>query len=215
MTNSSITLINEPISLLGESEGKLAVVVFPKSPSKNFPIALSIATQVTLRQTAMDSKAMYIASFSKSERDAKLLTALLECVGSWKGVVIYASGRIVSRWYEFTDVLSCYLESCLCTDYRAHCFKIIDDPEFQPIESLGLSISINVDPTPTKVVAVDRYTFPCAKIYQSTRINPEHPASYEDQIQASAVKRLCNLCPRFDPSSFRKIGTKIYEIDVE
>src|SRR5690606_33405523 len=106
-------------------------------------------------------------------------------------------------------------ESCLCTDFRAHCFRIMDDPAFVEPSTFGLSISIREGPANIKYEIVDRYSFPCSKIFTSTRIDPEHPSSHQDQIQAAAVKKLCHLCPRFDPGNFRKIGTKTYGIEVD
>lgn len=211
MTISSITLPDQPPDLLSESSEKLAIVVFSKSSSKNFPIALSIARQATLRQSSVDGRPIYVAYFDKTERGAKLAVSLLEYVGAWKGVIIYSCGRLIKSWYEFTDVLVCYLESCLCNDYRAHCFKMIDDPAYRPGESPGLSVPILSGLMSIKRVEVDRYTFPCVKIYQSMTFQTDHPASYQDQIQALGVKRLCHSCPNFDPAQFKKTGTIFYD----
>jgi len=215
MGKTDLVAHEQPVDLIRESSNRLVTVVFPQSPSKNFPIALSIAQQGIFRQAAIGGRRIHIASFDKDERGAKLAIALIECVGAWKSVVIYANGQLIKNWYELKDVLTCYLESCLCTDFRAHCFQVIDDPGFSEPSTLGLSISLRAGPTKTAKIAVDRYTFPCKKIYQSTDIDPDHPSSHQDQIQAAAVKRLCHLCPRFDPKNYKKIGTKTYEVEID
>ena len=210
----NITTVGRPVDPFAESSQRMALVAFPKSTSKRFPFALSIAQQASRFEIAeMDGARMHVAYFTPGEREAKIAVALLSEISDWKGVMLYSKGQRVKGLWNFVDILNCYLKSCRCTDPSAHCFVMIDDPKFVPVKSFGMTFSISTEPVATKPVEVDRYVFPCSRLHPSMKFQHDHPSSLQDQIQAAAVRESCHLCPRFDPTQFRKVGSVIYQIE--
>ncbi|WP_322997958.1 hypothetical protein [Castellaniella sp.] len=208
-----ISVVGSPIDPYTESSDWMLMIAFPKSPSKGFPLALSIAQQASeFRIVDSAGILMHVAHFAPNERDAKLAIELFSQTGGWKGVVAYSKGRPIKERWAFISMLECYLESCECTDPDAHCCVVIDDPSFEPVKSFSMTISVG--PSTTKPVEVDRYLFPCSRLWPSMRFQPDHPSSLQDQIQAAGVKNGCYACPRFDAARFEKISTATYQIDV-
>lgn len=189
------------------------MVAFPKSTSKGFPMALATAQQATeFRFVESGGLLMHVAYFAPTERDAKLAIDLLAQAGGWKGVLVYSKGRPVKERWAFIGMLECYLESCDCVDPDAHCCVVIDDPHFVPVKSFSMTITLGE--ATTKPVEVDRYLFPCSRLWPSMRFQPDHPSSLQNQVQAAGVKSGCYACPRFDAARFEKITTATYHVDV-
>lgn len=75
------------IDFFGESINNLLVVAFPKSSSKNFKFALSLAMGASKYCTTdIDGKAMHVACFAKTQADAGRASTLLGYIGGWRGV---------------------------------------------------------------------------------------------------------------------------------
>lgn len=189
----------------------LLVVVFPKSSSKNFPLALSIAEGAEqFAVTDINGKPTYFVCFSSSKSDAGRALAMLGYIQGWKGVQIFSKGKVLQNTYRVNEVLSCFMDALSCRDYSAHCHKIIDDPFSDEVEdhSLSLSISIAEKPPLKQEVEIDRYSFPCKYLFHWFRFEKDHPASTEDLIQAGAVSQGCDWCPNFNPDNWQKVGVK-------
>jgi hypothetical protein len=80
---------------------------------------------------------------------------------------------------------------------------------------LGLNITLSLEPkVRKKLVEVHRFQFPCSLLLDRFRIQIDHPATPQDQIQAAAVTEGCDWCPFFDQTAYREIGTRIVEESV-
>ena len=199
------------IDFFSESVTNLVVVAFPKSSSKNFTFALSLAIGASkYALTNVDGKEMHVACFAKTQADAGRASALLSYIGGWRGVLMFSAGKLVQSSYQISQVLACYLESCSCRDNRAHCHTIIDDPFSSDVRDMSMSISIRIveNPPPKHQVKIDRYSFPCKHLFPYFRFQADHPSSHQDQIQAAGVQRGCDICPHFNPDDFKVVGVK-------
>jgi len=208
MTNTEIATRVDPFDA---SLKFLLVIVFPKSTSKNFPLALSISEGASKFAVAdINGKPTYFVCFGSNASDAGRALAVLDYVQGWKGVQIFSKGKILQSTYLVSEVLKCYMDSQSCRDYTAHCYKIIDDPFSEEVESSGLSFSISIVEKPSikQEIEIDRYSFPCKFLHNRFRFQKNHPASIEDQIQAGAVSQGCDWCPNFNPDNWKKVGVK-------
>jgi len=208
MTGTEITKLIDPFDA---SLKFLLVVVFSKSSSKNFPLVLSIAEGANQYSIAdINGKPTYFVCFSSDKSDAGRAIALLDYVQGWKGVQIFSKGRLLLNTYRVSEVLNCFMDTQSCRDQTAHCYKIIDNPFSNEAEDRGMSFSISIVDKPSikHEVEIDRYSFPCNHLFHRHRFQADHPASVEDQIQASAVSQGCDWCPNFDPDNWKKVGVK-------
>lgn len=201
---------------LSASREMRLVVCFATSTSKNFAIALAIAQQASwYRAGDLGGMPMHAAGFGSSPQDASIASALLRYVTSWKGTLVFANGRLIPWDYKIQMVLDCYMDASACDDPRAHCERVIDDPDFRRPRTMSMQFSINESPTPKRKEPVKQYAFPCAQLWPDFRFQPHHPASHIDQIQAAGVKSMCNLCPNFEPDAFREVGVELIEVDAD
>ena len=214
MASSDLTKLTLPlvdVDPFAESAGNLLVIAFSKSPSPNFPLALSIARGATKFGTVdFGGQSVFLAVFARNQAEAGRAKALLNYVDAWKGTLLFAQGKMISNHYQISEVLNCYLEACSCTDTRAHCYQVIDDPASEVQQSFGGGITIRLTDKPTfkKEIKIDRYAFPCKLLRSWFKFQKDHPSSAQDQIQAAGVGRGCDVCPLFDPSSYTVVGTK-------
>ena len=189
----------------------LLVIVFPKSSSKNFPLALNIAEGAEQFGVAeINRKPIYFVCFGNSQADAGRAIALLDYVRTWKGVQIFSRGRLLQSSYSVEQVLNSFLEAQSCRDPTAHCHSVIDDPFSEEIEEKGLSLSIQVvERPPIKYeIEIKRFSFPCKFLLHRFRFQKEHPATAQDQIQAAAVSQGCDWCPNFNPDNWKQVGVR-------
>lgn len=202
---------NEVIDPFKESVGSLIVVVFPKSGSKNFPLALSIAQGANrYAVTEIGGTQMHIASFARNQADAGRASALLDYIGGWKGVMMFSCGKVILNTYSIAQIIDCYLEACACRDIKAHCQRIIDDPFSPEDQYVHMSISIRLAEKPPikQEVKIYRYVFPCKQLLSLFIFQKDHPSSVQDQIQAAGVGRGCDICPHFSPDDFKVVGDR-------
>lgn len=175
-----------------ESVGKLLVVAFPKSTSKNFAFALSIAESASKFAVAeINGKAMHVAVFNFTPADAGKAKLLLSYANSWKGTLVFQGGNLLHSSYRVAGTIECYITSESCRDKRAHCNTIIDN------------YNLN-----------ERYLFPCKLISYYFRPMPEHPSSIQDQIHALAVEHSCNWCPNFNTDTFKELNNTKTEKEI-
>jgi hypothetical protein len=213
MENEEIAKHNpqmEIVDPLQDSIGCLLVIAFPKSSSRNYPLAVSVAEAAERYAViAIGGKPMHVAAFGKTQADAGKALALLEYTHGWKGKLIFSRGRMIQNSYEVSQIVRCFLEACLCRDRKAHCYQIIDEP-FSVVQDMRMSISITlVEKPPIKQeIQVDRYAFPCKFLFPWFKFQEGHPSSWQDQIQAAGVRRGCDVCPHFVADDFKKVGTR-------
>lgn len=198
---------NQELDPFKVSDGMLLTVAFPKSRSKQYPIALAIYERAAKRGTTQIGGTTYhVAAFEKSRQDAALCKALLECTKNLDGVMMFIDGMLVDDDVDVRLMINCYCRSFLVSNPAAHCLKIIDDPKYKEKRFAGYVISIN--PVKYNAHQVDQYGFPCKQLWQHMNLDPDHPATYQEQMQARAVEYSLHACPKFDPANFHKTGSR-------
>jgi hypothetical protein len=205
--------ITKYIDPFKQSLENLMVVVFQKSSAQAYPVAVNVAKGASYyNEIFIDKKLLHIVTFAKTKADAGRAQAIINYITGWKGVQIFAGGKVVQNTWEIKRLLECYLIANSCTDWKAHCFKIIDDPLTKIPEDRSMSFTIRVQqekPSFLKTaVEINRYIFPCSFLHGLFRFQVDHPSSPVDQIQAGAVKSGCDWCPFFDAKNFKLIGTR-------
>jgi hypothetical protein len=176
-----------------ESVDSMLVVAFPKSSSKNFSFALSVAESASkFAITEINKKIMYVAVFSKSPADAGKAKVLLSYTNSWKGTLIFHGGNLLRGGFEVSRVIDCYAKSESCKDPKAHCNTVVTPYGF----------------------GEKPYLFPCKLISYHFKLHSVHPSSIEDQIQALAVNHGCEWCPNFHPENFKLVEEPFCEKEV-
>ncbi len=155
----------------------MLVVTFMHSTSIAYSAAVAIARGAPRYAVLGEGRgAMHVAGFDSTREDAARALALLNLIGEWKSVQAWCRGKQLIGHWNIRKVLDCYLSAESCTDWRAHCVVTID------------------------ANGAGARAFPCRLAQPMFRFDPNHPASYADQAQASVVRQGCDWCPRFDPS---------------
>lgn len=191
-----------------DSRRHLLAITFPRSTSPTYPLAVSVANGAVKHETVTIGRTLtHFVVFDRTPDGVARALALLGYVATWRGVQVYAGGKMIPRAWTINEVLHCYAVGCACNDWRAHCLEVIDEPLSE--RSFGGSFTITVSleriaNQPPKSVA--RYTFPCRYLRRYFRFEHGHPATVPDQIQAAAVAHGCDWCPHFNPGNFVKLS---------
>jgi hypothetical protein len=183
----------------------------PLGQSKAYPLAVNIARGASkYEELEIDGKLVHFVYFEKSRADAGRAQALVRYISGWKGVQVFAGGRLAQNTWRVVEVLDCYLSACGCTDWKAHCFKVVDDPFIDEPEDQSLSFSVSIDEPakPKRAVTIDRFIFPCSLLHPRFRFQIDHPSTPEAQIQAAAVRMSYDWCPKFEAGAYEKVGTR-------
>lgn len=177
-------ILDFKIDPLTESAKNLMVISFIKSGSSIYPMAVELAQQAQrYEESRIGTKPVHIAVFGKKRDDAIMARILLGHTYGWKGTQIYAGKKLLQDAFQVKRVLECYLEATGCSDWRAHCYVMVNDPNSQS----------------------DRYAFPCRIVYHRFHYQSRHPSSMQDQIQAIGIREGCDWCPLFNPSNYLKV----------
>jgi hypothetical protein len=189
------------------SRDYLVLVLFLNSRSDAFPLALDVASKAKLfAERDLESLKVFVAGFVPTFGGATQAMDLIHYVRGWKGTHFYAQGRMVIGEMEpafmLESVLKCFADSCASRDYRAHCFRLIDDP-FDPLAPYRSFDHIAPYFRHFEAKSEDgTYVFPCRHMLQWFRAQRDHPSAITDQIQAEGVDKMCDVCPRFEPDDF-------------
>jgi len=179
------------------SMGSLLVVAFPRTNSKNYRFAVKISESAERYAVIeINGQSMHVAAFGKSQVDAGRAATVLNYTRGWKGTLLFVKGHALRDSYRVCEVIECFMQSCECTDLRAHCHEVMNDPKYSPYDSsYGRK-------------KIDRYIFPCKHLLPWMHFKEDHPSSYQDQIQAMGVMHACTVCPNFNPQDFVRIDMK-------
>ena len=194
-------------SLSRLSRDYLVLVLFVRSRSEIFPLAFDAASKASLfSERDLNPPRIYVAGFLATADGARQAMNLIHYVRGWKGTHFYAQGRMIigemESAFHLEAVLKCFSDSCAARDFRAHCYRLIDDP-FQPLSPYRPFDHVAPYFRHFEARSQDgTYVFPCAHMIKWFRAQREHPASIPDQIQAEGVDKMCDVCPRFDPDDF-------------
>lgn len=180
------------------SMGSLMVIAFPKTNSKNYQFAVKIAESAERYAVVeINGQSMHVAAFGKTQVDGGRAAALLGYTRGWKGTLLFVKGKALRDSYRVQEVIECFMQSCECSDIKAHCHEVVNDPKYSPHYSPY--------EYPTGKRKIDRYIFPCKHLLPWMHFKEDHSSSYQDQIQAMGVKHACTVCPNFRPQDFVKI----------
>jgi hypothetical protein len=172
---------------------------FPESRGSAYPQAVAIARGASrYAESDVGGLRMHFVAFSLAPVEVSKAAALMRLLARAKGALAYAGGRVVHS-ARVADVLECYAIALSCKDHRAHC--IVSLPETD--QTVGGMLDITPDfLKPQESGARPSALFPCRLLGASIgfRIDPAHPASRADQIEAAAVREGCSWCPRFSPA---------------
>jgi hypothetical protein len=195
------------------SRDYLLLALFPRSRSEAFKWAIEIARNADLfAEEDLETMNVYAAGFVATKAGAEKAIDLMHYIRGWKGAHFYAQGRMVigemPQAFHLEGVLKCFADSCSVRDYRAHCFRLIDDPceplaphqSFEHVAPFFRHFEAKA--------ASGTYVFPCRYMLQWFRAQRGHPASVIDQIQAEGVEKFCDACPRFEPNDFGVTAVK-------
>ena len=192
-------------------------MVFAKTRMAGYPAAVMAARNADrYGEATIASKLLHFAGFGTSrDQFARALFVLKEMRTS-KTFRVYAGGRFIQDSWRIEETLECALAASACADPRAHCVVMLHDEDIiaRP-RSRPISIQISVGAAPA---AEDRFglwkvgqrEFLCRHLYErGFKLQPDHPASEDAQIQAGAVRFGCDWCPHF-----RQIGTLLPPPDI-
>lgn len=200
------------------SRDYLVLVLFVRSRSDAFPWALDVARSAPLFvERDLESLKIYVTGFMRTFEGATQAMDLIHYVRGWKGTHFYARGRMIigemQQAFHLESVLKCFADSCAARDYRAHCFRLIDNP-FEPLAPYRSFDHIGPYFRHFEAKAVDgTYVFPCRHMLQWFRAQKDHPSTVADQIQAEGVEKYCDVCPRFEPDDFGVTVVKYRKTD--
>lgn len=189
------------------SRDYLVLVLFVRSRSEAFPWAFDVARNAPLfAERDLKSMKVYVAGFFATASGARQAMDLIHYVRGWKGTHFYAQGRMIigemEPAFHLEAVLKCFADSCSARDFRAHCYRLLDDP-FRPLSPYRPFDHVAPYFRHFEPASADgTYVFPCSHMIKWFRAQREHPASIPDQIQAEGVDKMCDVCPRFDPDEF-------------
>ena len=202
----------EQIDVFRLSRDNLIVVLFAKTQSPYFDLAVSIGKGASAyRETKAEKSAVYTCVFSRALDQAGRAITLLRYVDSWTTTQIFVGGRLFTgNKSDVQETLKCYQQACCCASAAAHCQRISDDLFIrrERIYSGGVAVRI-VAPGESASqqgipVKPKRYVIPCRRLHDYVRIERDHPASWQNQVQAMAVHYEVDWCPLFDLSKFRQ-----------
>lgn len=181
-------------------------VAFSKSSSPNYGAAVELAKLASkYAENTIGKSVLHTAVFSADRVQMSRALALLRFIKGIKSTQIYAGGKLLISSHKTEEVINCYLTAAACTDWRAHCHKIIDDAFMD--ERRHRSTMIDIDFMSTK--KENRYLLPCRYLagFGGTALvlDREYVAKPIDQVQALAVRNDCAWCPNFKPEDFRKL----------
>lgn len=171
-------------------------------------MALEIARQADLFEDRDIGKAkIHVAGFPATARGAMLALDLIHYVRGWTGSHFYFQRRMVigdlAQALHIESVLTCFINSSLSPDFRAHCHRTIDNPYF-PIINLVLIERIHQEFMHiTPISDHGRFIFPCTYMLQWFQAQPTSEVSIPEQIHAAGIEKYCDVCPRFKPNDFK------------
>jgi len=216
MNNPNVDISLLKFDLIRASIEHLLVISFVQSNSHIYPIAVGIASGAHLYdQILIGKKLFHCSAFSRTREDAARARAVLQHIYGWKGIQVYAGGKLIQNAWPVITILECYLEAGGCNDWRAHCQDVIDDPYINPPKfKYTIRVADANRPNFKQALFIDRYLFPCSYLHSRFKFQIDHPATAENQIQAAAVKEGCDWCPNFNAGNYTKKGTRKIEYDI-
>lgn len=184
----------EPFDLELASKNFLLGVMFTKSSSKTYPLAVNIAKGAARYvEDNTDGNISHLVLFDKTREDAIRAKALLSYAKTWRSTQVFAGGKGIANAYRVLSVLECYTTAAACKDHRAHCYVTVSENTVYPVDAKE-----------------EPLTFPCRFIYGfvDREIRENQKTSIQDQYEAMAIRRGCDFCPYFKAELLTKVPRK-------
>lgn len=145
----------------------------------------------------------HYAVFGRGRAQATSALGLLKVVRRVEGARIFVPGRGAISTASAELVLGCYLESCRIGDWRAHCVTgATEEQLFGPRKAPRARVTLGSGDLPSG----PHYLLPCSLLLRyGMRLNPDHPSTMREQIEARAQAGACDWCPRFDIRQFVRV----------
>ncbi|MDD0824358.1 hypothetical protein PTQ27_07770 [Mannheimia sp. AT1] len=202
--NNQNSQYEDPIEL---SKSNLLVIVFAKTKSPYFKMALSIASgALKFSSYELDKDTIYTSVFGRTPEQAARALLLLRYVDGWTTKQIFIAGRLYtgSGYYSLGSILECYQSACQCLNAKSHCLsltnKLFKDAYYRT-QSIYLVLSDSDRP---KEQPEKSYVIPCKKLENHPIERGEYFGSWKEQIQALAVENNVDWCPLFNLDYFRQ-----------
>lgn len=203
----------DPGDVFQLSKENLIVIVFAKTNSPYFGLVVNMAKGASAyHEIKLEKTSIHTCVFERSPEQAARAITLLRYVESWATRQLFVAGRLVTSDVQIAlATLECYQQACHCANADAHCLLLTDDAfKHDKPASTGTMMTIRFampgeSVTPQEVPPKPkRYVMPCHRAYEYEKIEHDHPASWQDQVQAIAVRHETDWCPLFDSSKFRQ-----------
>lgn len=182
-----------PVDLIADSLAGLLAVAFPRSRAQRYPMAVELARAAAhYSESAIGGTLYHVAAFGRTQDQAARAFAIVRALRGQKAEY-FARGQQLADVARVQRVLACYLKSCACDDPKAHCQRVVGDP----FSADGIESSISRHNARPPL-----YIWPCTFMldWNTPRIQRDHPAAPEAQLQARAVEIGCDICPNFSPA---------------
>lgn len=168
-------------------------VCFPKSPSKNYPLVMSIIGEKYLFGVTENSGiALTVARFDVSDGlQSNIAMSALDLMRNWKGVMIIFDGKFLFSHLDIASILSCQGIARNCDNHLAHCTTIKD---------------IYLDSSYERRL---RVVFPCVFMSGYFQYQEGINATLGEQIQALSARKGVSICPYFSMDNFKSGEIKL------
>ncbi len=161
-------------------------VMFPKSKATAYPSIVVICKGADRYWEDETSGLLYhFAAFGRTPEQISRALAVANYANTMTAARFYARGLPLVDVWRLYESLKCYVQSLSCNDPRAHCIRVVRNPED------GFD-----------------YFVPCSLItarWPVWKISRLHPSSAQDQLQAMAVDAGCDWCPNFDVTGLKRV----------
>lgn len=221
MKDAPATIQSESIDLIADSLAHPLAVAFSKTSSPSYGAAVELAKLGSkYAERDIGRSTVHMAVFAGDRLHMSRAMALMRYIKGWKSTQLYAGGKLLFSAHRVEDVINCFLTATACSDFRAHCHRVIRSPFAGDDERIGwidsdLAICGFARIGGRLVVAEpkrerhDRYVLPCRFLARygeiHFRLDGSPDVSPVDRLQAMAVSQDCAWCPNFEPSNFRRL----------
>lgn len=160
-------------------------VMFPRSRASAYPSVVAICKGAD-RYWEREAETLlhHFAAFGKTPEQISRALAVANYANTMTAARFYARGLPIVDTQRLYESLKCYVQSLSCADVRAHCIRVMRNPE----DMLDYLVPCNL----------------IAARWPTWKITRLHPASAQDQLQAMAVEAGCDWCPNFDASGLKR-----------
>lgn len=222
MTNLPAKHVEGSGDLIQQANRFVLAVLFPRSKSAIYPLALNLARSASLYQEMeLEGRVFHVAFFAADIDSMKRALSLLNFASRITHTQIYGRGQLISNPFRAAAVIECYMNSLKPGDYRAHChvskrYRVdagnnrLTGPSSKIPEITYVSIDVRID---DELLIDDgpydtsSFMIPCGYItkFADFKLSPNFPGSIADQITAAGAKCNCDWCPNFKPGDVKKL----------